>query len=43
MPYVYGPDSAAAGDALPHSGDFFHQVFLYHLALNGVEVVARLS
>jgi nicotinamidase-related amidase len=24
---------------LPHPGDFFHQVFLYHLALNGVEVV----
>jgi hypothetical protein len=25
-----------------HSGDFFHQVFLYHLALNGVEVVRAL-
>jgi hypothetical protein len=27
----------------PHPGDFFHQVFLYHLALNGVEVVRALS
>jgi nicotinamidase-related amidase len=25
-----------------HPGDFFHQVFLYHLALNGVEVVRAL-
>jgi nicotinamidase-related amidase len=29
--------------AMPHPGDFFHQVFLYHLALNGVEVVRALS
>jgi nicotinamidase-related amidase len=25
-----------------HPGDFFHQVFLYHLALNGVEVMRAL-
>jgi nicotinamidase-related amidase len=28
---------------MPHPGDFFHQVFLYHLALNGVAVVRALS
>jgi nicotinamidase-related amidase len=29
--------------ALPHDGDLLHRVFLYHMALNGVEVVASLS
>ena len=29
--------------ALPHDGDLLHQVFLYHMALNGIQVVARLS
>jgi len=28
---------------LPHDGDFHHRFFLYHMALNGVEVVRRLS
>ncbi len=28
--------------SLPHDGDLLHRVFLYHMALNGVEVVARL-
>jgi hypothetical protein len=28
---------------MPHPGDFFHRVFLYHLALNGVEVVRELT
>src|SRR5215211_279005 len=27
---------------LPHPGDFFHQVFLYHMALNGIQVVREL-
>ena len=35
------PDERAAG-ALPHDGDFFHAVFLYHLALNGVRVVKEI-
>lgn len=26
-----------------HPGDFFHQVFLYHLALNGIRVVRELT
>jgi len=28
--------------AMPHDGDLLHSIFLYHLALNGVEVVASL-
>jgi nicotinamidase-related amidase len=27
--------------AFPHHGDLLHLVFLYHMALNGIEVVAR--
>ncbi len=29
--------------ALPHDGDLLHSIFLYQMALNGVEVVARLN
>lgn len=32
-------EQAKAIGALPHPGDFLHRLFLYHLALNGVEVV----
>lgn len=28
--------------SMPHDGDLLHSIFLYHMALNGVEVVARL-
>ncbi len=28
---------------LPHDGDLLHAVFLYHMALNGIEVVARIE
>ena len=28
--------------ALPHDGDLLHSIFLYHMALNGIEVVAHL-
>jgi nicotinamidase-related amidase len=30
----------AVNGAYPHPGDFLHALFLYHLALNGVQVVA---
>lgn len=40
--YDLSPAAAAAIGAMPHPGDFFHQVFLYHLALNGIEVVREL-
>jgi nicotinamidase-related amidase len=29
--------------ATPHPGDFLHKVFLYHMALNGIEVVKRIE
>ena len=35
--------TAAALGVLPHDGDLLHAVFLYHMALNGVEVVSRLE
>ena len=34
---------AADIGAMPHPADFFHLVFLYHMALNGIEVVAALT
>lgn len=36
-------ETAAASGAMPHPADFFHQVFLYHMALNGIEVVRALT
>ncbi len=37
------PTTAAEGSgALPHEADLLHRVFLYHLALNGVDVVRQL-
>jgi nicotinamidase-related amidase len=29
--------------AMPHPGDLLHAVFLYHMALNGIEVVAKVT
>jgi len=29
--------------ALPHDADLLHRIFLYHLALNGVEIVKRIG
>ncbi len=40
--YDLPPDQAGAAGALPHPDDFFHRVFLYHLALNGVRIIAAL-
>jgi nicotinamidase-related amidase len=37
------PNRATALGAIPHPGDFFHRVFLYHLALNGIRVVRALT
>ena len=28
---------------MPHDGDLLHSVFLYHMALNGVEVVSHVA
>jgi nicotinamidase-related amidase len=35
-------DTAEEIGAMPHDGDLLHRVFLYQMALNGVEVVASL-
>jgi nicotinamidase-related amidase len=32
----------AANGAFPHPGDFLHMVFLYHMALNGIRVLAEI-
>jgi nicotinamidase-related amidase len=41
---TYDLSPAVAGEigAMAHPGDFFHQVFLYHMALNGIEVASEL-
>ncbi len=36
-------DTAAEIGAMAHPGDFFHEVFLYHMALNGIDVVRELT
>ena len=35
-------ETASAIGALPHHGDFMHLVFLYHMRLNGVEVIREI-
>jgi hypothetical protein len=35
--------TAKAVGAMPHPGDFLHKVFLYHMALNGIEVVHHIG
>ena len=37
--YDLSVETAKALNTMPHDGDFFHTTFLYHMALNGVEVV----
>jgi nicotinamidase-related amidase len=34
---------AAEIGALPHDGDLLHYIFLYHMRLNGIEVVAKIE
>lgn len=41
--YDLPPEMAQSLGALPHDGDLLHAVFLYHMALNGIEVVARVE
>lgn len=40
--YDLPPDIAPEG-VFAHPGDFFHQVFLYHMALNGIRIVRELA
>jgi nicotinamidase-related amidase len=41
--YDLPPATAESIGAMAHPGDFFHRVFLYHMALNGIEVVRELT
>ena len=41
--YDLPPAEARTTGAFAHPGDFFHQVFLYHMALNGIRVVRELT
>ena len=34
---------AAEIGAIPHDGDLLHHIFLYHMRLNGIEVVAKIE
>ena len=36
-------DVAQQVGALPHDGDVLHEVFLYHMALHGIEVVSHIA
>lgn len=40
--YDTDEDAAKKTGSYPHPGDFFHQTFLYHMALNGITVVREL-
>jgi nicotinamidase-related amidase len=41
--YDVSVDAAAQAGGLPHDARIFHQLFLYSMTLNGIEVVARLT
>ncbi len=41
--YDLSVEAASRANVLPHPGDFLHAVFLYHMALNGIEVVAEIQ
>ena len=41
--YDLAPAAAPAIGAMPHPGEFFHQVFLYHMAMNGIQIARALS
>jgi len=41
--YDLSVDAAEKAGVLPHDGDLLHALFLYHMALNGVKVVAGIE
>ena len=41
--YDYSIEAARARGGLPHPAELIHDIFLYHMVLNGVEVVKSLS
>jgi hypothetical protein len=36
-------EDAKSTPAIPHHGDMLHATFLYHMALNGVDVVKEIK
>jgi hypothetical protein len=36
-------EAAASAGTFPHDGDLLNLVFLYHMALNGIEVVGHIG
>ncbi len=36
-------ETASQIGAIPHPGDLMHQIFLYHMALNGIEIVRSIK
>ena len=41
--YDMAVETAEELRALPHDGNLLHRIFLYHMALNGIEIVAHLA
>jgi len=41
--YDLAQDVTQQAGSYAHPGDFFHQVFLYHMALNGIRVIRKLT
>ncbi len=41
--YDYSIETARSLGGLPHPGQFLHEIFLYHMALNGIEVVRQIA
>jgi len=37
------PDSAVTPPGQAHPGDFFHDIFLYHMASNGIRILATIA
>jgi nicotinamidase-related amidase len=41
--YDLPPEAAAVAGAYGHPGEFYHQVFLHHMGLNGIRVVRSIT
>lgn len=41
--YSMSVDMAEKLTAIPHDGDFLHKLFLYHMGLNGIEIVKNIK
>jgi nicotinamidase-related amidase len=41
--FDFPEEAARAAGVMAHPGDYFHQTFLYHMGLNGIEVVRALT